>query len=143
MPILFVCVENMGLRGPIFGTLNKSKFRSLVIFSKQFHWFRISLGAHCQLELILEVCRIWAQRPNFRVILGPQIDHNSGLQSFHQIFSNGFTSFLFYMLIGGILCVFQLCAPISGPRVKVAAELAMISGFLYRKGDLLNYSVIK
>ena len=32
---------------------------------------------------------------------------------------------------------------ISGPRVKVAAELVMPSGLLYRKGDLLHYNVIK
>ena len=49
----------------------------------------------------------------------------------------------FICLLGVLLCVFQLCTPISGPRVKVAAELVMISGFLYRKGDLLHYSVIK
>ena len=49
----------------------------------------------------------------------------------------------FICLLGVLLCVFQVCVPISGPRVKVAAELVMISGFLYRKGDLLHYNVIK
>ena len=49
----------------------------------------------------------------------------------------------FIWLLGVLLCVFQLCTPISGPRVKVAAELVMIYGFLYRKGDLLHYNVIK
>ena len=48
-----------------------------------------------------------------------------------------------FICLLGVLCVFQLCAPISGPKVKVAAELVMISGFLYRKGDLLHYNVIK
>ena len=45
----FKCVENMGLRGPIlgdFGSQNKSIFRSLVISSKIFHWFRISVRLH-------------------------------------------------------------------------------------------------
>ena len=45
----FIDVYNMGLKGQIFGSLwaqNKSKFRSLVIFSTRFHWFYISIASH-------------------------------------------------------------------------------------------------
>ena len=50
------------------------------------------------------------------------------------------------MLIGGtFMCISIMCpkGSISGPRVKVVAELVMLSGFLYRKGDLPHYNVIK
>ena len=66
------------------------------------------------------------QRPTFRVILGHEIDHNSGLPSFSKIFSTGFTSFWFYMFIGGTFrCISMMCpkGPISGPRVKVIAVI--------------------
>ena len=46
---------------------------------------------------------------------------------------------MYFNYVPLFLCVFQLCAP----TVKVAAKLVMISGFLYRKGDLLHYNVIK
>ena len=49
------------------------------------------------------------------------------------------------MLIGGTsMCISIMCpeGSISGPRVKVVAELVMPSGLLYRKGDL-HYNVIK
>ena len=49
------------------------------------------------------------------------------------------------MLIGcTFMCISIMCpkGSISGPRVKVAAELVMPSGLLYRKGDLLHYHVI-
>ena len=62
----FRCVENMGLRGPIFGPLwaqNKQKFRSLIIFSKIFHWFRISLGIHVNLSYFYRCVDYWPQRP--------------------------------------------------------------------------------
>ena len=139
----FRCVENMGLICPMFWPLypqNKSKFLSLVIFSHIFQWFRISLIVNVNLRYFWRYVEYWPQRPNFRVILGPQINHNSGLQSFSQIFSFGFTSFLSYMLIGGtFVCIFNYVpkGSISGPRVKAAAELVRPSGFLYKKGQWL------
>ena len=50
------------------------------------------------------------------------------------------------MLIGVLfMCISFICpkGSISGPRVKVAAELVMPSGLMYRKRDLLHYNVIK
>ena len=137
----FRCVVNMhmGLRGPILGPLwapNKSKFRSLVIFSKIFHWLRISLGVHVNLGYFYKCVEYWPQRPNFRVIWTPKYN-------IIQV-SNGFT-FSFNMLIGGTSMYISIMRPkgsISGPRVKVAAEPVMPSGLLYRKGDLLHYNVI-
>ena len=43
------------------------------------------------------------------------------------------------------MCISIMCPKgfISGHRVKVAAELVMPSGLLYRKSDLLHYNVIK
>ena len=78
-----------------------------------------------------------ASRTNFRVILGPTIDHNSDFQAFFQKFSSGFASYLFYMLFGSTFkCITIMCptGPISGPRVKVAAELDRPSGRLFFLG---------
>ena len=50
------------------------------------------------------------------------------------------------MLIGGTSMCISITGPkgsISGPRVKVVAELVMPSGLLYGKIDLLLYNVIK
>ena len=71
-----------------------------------FHWFLISLGLHINLRCV----EYRPQRPNFQVILGPKIDQNSRLQSFSQIFSTGFASFLFCMFIGGTFrCISMMC----------------------------------
>ena len=72
--------------------------------------------------------------PISRSFWGPKIDHNSGLQSFSQKFSTGFTSVLFYMLIGSTFrCTTMMCpkGPISAPRVQVSTELARSSGLLF------------
>ena len=50
-----------------------------------------------------------------------------------QVF-NHVTSFLFYMLIGGTFGCVSMGYPkgsISGPRVKVAAELIRLSGYFF------------
>ena len=43
------------------------------------------------------------------------------------------------------MCISIMCpkGSISGPRVKVAAELVMPSGLLYTESDLLHYNIIK
>ena len=87
----------------------------------------------------------WPQRPNFRVILGPQIDHNSGhfIKHFPEVSHH--SRFTCFKIGGTSMCISIMCpkGSISGPRVKVAAERVMPSGLLCRKGDLLHYNVIK
>ena len=81
IPSIFRCVENMGLRDPIFGPLwppNKSKFRSLVIFSKKFPLVAHQSWCACQFGLLLEMCWILAPEAQFPGHFGRQIDHNSG-----------------------------------------------------------------
>ena len=124
-----------------FGPQNRSKFQSLVIFTKIFHWFHISLGFKCQFELLLEVCWISAPEAQFPAILGPEIDYNSGLQSFSQIFSTDFAPFLLYMLIRDTFrCISIMCPKglFSGPRVKVAAELVRPSGLWFLLSILIS-----
>ena len=79
-------VENIGLRGPIlgyFGPLKISKSSGIWSFSQTFSlWFRISLCVHVNVSYFKRCGEYWHQRPNFRVILGPKINHDSGLQSF-------------------------------------------------------------
>ena len=108
-------------------------------FSKRFHWFRISHGLHVN-------CVVhWSQRPYFQVILGPKIDHNSGLQSFSQKLSTGFAAFLFYMpIVGTFQCISMLCpnGHISGHRVKVAAELVRPSGLLSFYWYIYQFSLV-
>ena len=90
------------------------------------------------------MCWILAPEAQFPGHFGPP--NRSYFRSLCQTFSNGFTSFSFYMLIRGTsMCISIMCpkGSISEPRVKVAAELVMPSGLLYRKGDLLHYNVIK
>ena len=114
--------------GP-FEPQNMWWFWSLVIFSKSF--LMVSLGLLINLSYFYRR-EYRPQTPNFLVTLGPEIDHNSSLQSFSQKFSTGFTPFLFYMLIWNTFrCISMMCpkGPISGPRVKVAAELVRPSGF--------------
>ena len=109
----FRCVEDIGLRGPLlghFGSQYKSKFRSLVIFSNIFLWFRIGLGLHVSFGDFYRCVEYRPQRPNFRLILGPKIDHNSGLQSYSQIFPL-LSHHSFTCLLGVLLGVFQWCAP--------------------------------
>ena len=97
---------------------------------------------------VLVYMSIWA---TFRGVLniGPRDpiswSNRSLFRSFYQTVSNAFTSFSFYMLIGGTsMCISIMChkGSISGPRVKVAAELIVPSGLLNRKCDLLHYNVI-
>ena len=51
---------------------------------------------------------------------------------FFQIFSIGFLSFLFYMLIGGTWCVFQRCAP---KALFVGLELRLQQSLLGRQAS--------
>ena len=137
----------MGLRGRILGPLWAPKEVKIPVFG---HFLKIfPLVAHqswctCQFGLLLQVCWILAQEAQFPGHFGPP--NRSWFRSFYQTFSSGFTSFSFYMLIGGTsMCISIMCpkGSISGPGVKVAVELVMPSGLLYRKGDLLHYNVIK
>ena len=67
-----------------FGPQSKSKFWTLVTFSKSFHWFYISIAAHAHCEYFQLYMKYGPQRPNFGAIFGTQISKNSSLWSFSQ-----------------------------------------------------------
>ena len=57
--ITFTCVENMGLRGPTFGSLwapNQVKIPVFCYFLKYFPLVSHHSSCTCQFELLLEVC---------------------------------------------------------------------------------------
>ena len=126
-------VENMGLRGPFLGTKigqTSHHWSFYQRFSTVFASFLVYMSNWATWRYV----EYRPQRPNFRVILGSELDHNSGLQSFSQTISAAFTLFLFYVLIGGtFMCISMICpkCSISGPRVKVAVELVRPSGLLF------------
>ena len=144
----------MDTRGPIWGPFRhqiKSKFRSLAIFSNSFHLFHISIASHAYSKWS-EMCgELGPQKFNFWANLGHKISKNSSLWSFSQNNSTGFASvwvymsiwatfrsvlnidvrgrisgsFIFYMLIGVCLGVFQCVFPL-------AAELVRSTGLLFK-----------
>ena len=123
----FRCVENMASGAQFWVTLGPKyvkipTFGHCLIFSTGF----ASVLVYMSIWFSFRGVEYRPQRPTFRVILGHEIDHNSGLPSFSKIFSTGFTSFWFYMFIGGTFrCISMMCpkGPISGPRVKVIAVI--------------------
>ena len=100
-------VANMGLRGPIFVPLKPQI--GLWSFSQKVSTGFTSILVYMSILGTLKSVEYWPQMPNSRVILGPEIDYNSGLHSFSQKFSTGFTQFT-NMLIGVLLGAFQLSA---------------------------------
>ena len=90
------------------------------------------------------MCWILAPEAQFPGHFGCQIDLNSG--NFIKYFPIVSNHTRFTCLLGGTsMCISIMCpkGSISGPRVKVAAELVMPSGLLYTKSDLLHYNIIK
>ena len=69
------CVENMGLRGPIFGPLWAPKLVKIPLFGnflKTFHWFHISIALHINFRYFYRYVEYWPLRLNFRVIWAPK-----------------------------------------------------------------------
>ena len=123
--------------------MNKSS--SLWSFSKKnFHWFRISLHVLVSLSYFRWVLKIGIRGPIFRVILRPKIDHISGFQAFSQLFHWFHIILVLHAYWGTVMCISMIYPKgfISGPRVKVAAELVMSPGFLFNTLLLLKYLYI-
>ena len=95
-------MENMGLRGQIFGPLWVPKLVKIPVFGTFLTNFSMVSYQSYHFGPLLEVSE--AQFPGH---FGPQIYHNSGLQSFSQTFSIGVTSFMSVCLLGVLLCVLQ------------------------------------
>ena len=92
-----------------FGSQSKKNFWCLVTFSKRLHWFHKSIASHAHSKYFQMCGEYGPQWPNFWVILGPQIDHNSG--NFIKHFPMVSHHSRFTCLLGVLLCAFQLCAP--------------------------------
>ena len=82
-----------------FGPQNRSKFRSLLIFSKIFHKFHFIITSYAYWNLYKRCVQYGPQRPKFWATLGLSIGQYSGLWSFPDKFSTGFISVLLHMLI--------------------------------------------
>ena len=101
-----------------FGHQSKSKFWTLVTFSKGFHWFHINITSTAHCKYFQRCLENGPQRAKFGAILGPQISHISGLWSFSQNVFTGFTSIFLHMVIASTFtCVenMGLSSPICGP----------------------------
>ena len=122
---LQVLLEVCGMWGSeaqIFGPFWASKWIKIQFC---FHYFvkKFPLDSNqscftCSLELLYEMCIIWASKAHFLAILGPKVSKNSGLWSLSQKVFYGFMSVLPHMLIASTFrCVenMGLRGPIFGP----------------------------
>ena len=98
-----------------FGPQSKSKFWSLVTFSKSFHLFHISIASHAHCKNCQRCVKYGPQRPNFGAILGPLINKNSGLWSLSQKVFTGFTPIFLHMLIASTFKCVDNMGRIFGP----------------------------
>ena len=127
----------MGLKGPIFGPYwaqSKTNIWCSVTFSKSFTGFTTVL-LHMLIPSTFRCLENMGLRgPIFGPLWAPQIDHNSGhfIKYFPMVSHH---SRFLCLLLGVLLCVFQLCAP---KALFLGLELSLqrsLLGLLYRKGD--------
>ena len=109
----FRCVENMGLRSPILGSLWSPKLFKIPVFGRFLK--KISTGFASVLvymsiwAIFIGVLNIGHRGPISGSFWTPKYNMIQVFSHFLKIFSAGFTSFLFYMLIGGMFRCISKC----------------------------------
>ena len=120
-------VYNMSLYDPIFGpfgALSKSKFWTLVTFTKRFHWFPISIASHA-LQVLSVVCGIWASEAQFGGYHGPK---NKSKFRFLIIFSQSFHQYCFTWSWQVLLDVWRIWAKYVLFWATLGSQISQISG---------------